>query len=149
MTAGARRGEPERVAAVVVGHVVVAGLDPGGDVGEQRSGARIGQRGSGYAAQLQPRCLVGQQLGLGRRVSLGQTACGRLGGDQPLGHDQLGEPAPQLPALAGPASRQRGRTRTAAQPCLGRVDLGDGNRGAGNGGREVGAHVTVTFTAGE
>ena len=30
MTAGARRGEPERVAAVVVGHVVVAGLDPGG-----------------------------------------------------------------------------------------------------------------------
>ena len=57
--------------------------------------------------------------------SRGQAAGGRLGGDHSFGHDQLGQPAPQLPALAGAAGRQRGAPRSAAQSRFARVDLID------------------------
>ncbi|CAG7159210.1 hypothetical protein PICSAR214_02844 [Mycobacterium avium subsp. paratuberculosis] len=83
------------------------------------------------------------------RAGRGQAAGGRLGGDDAAGHDQLGQPAPQLPALAGAGRRQRRRPAPAAQPGLGGVDLDGGNRDAGNGRNRVAAHVTVTRTAGE
>ncbi len=52
---------------------------------------------------------------------------------------------PSLVPLAGSAAAPG----PVAQPRLGRVDLVDGNRVAGNGRRPPDAHVTVTFTAGE
>lgn len=131
--AGTWRGEPQRVAGMVVGHGVVGDRDPRGDGGEQRPRQRIRQHRGGDAADLQPSRRVGQQVRLGGGARRGQTTCGGLGGYHPLGHDQLGEPAPQLASLAGAARRQRGRARSVAQPRFGRVDLVDRYRDTGDG----------------
>ena len=96
--------------------------------GEQRPRAGVGQRRGGDAADLQPSRDVGQQLGLGRSVLGAHTAGRGLGGDHPFGHDQLGQPATQLPALAGAGRRQRSGQRAAAQSRLARVDLVDRHR---------------------
>ena len=100
----------------------------GGDAGEQRPRAWVGQRRGGDAADLQPGRDVGQHLVLGRRVLRGHAACRGLGGDHPFGHDQLGQPATQLPALAGARYRQRSGQRAAAQPRFAGVDLVDRHR---------------------
>ncbi len=118
---------------MVVGHGVVGDRDPRGDGGEQRPRQRIRQHRGGDAADLQPSRRVGQQVRLGGGARRGQTTCGGLGGYHPLGHDQLGEPAPQLASLAGAARRQRGRARSVAQPRFGRVDLVDRYRDTGDG----------------
>ena len=52
---------------------------------------------------------------------------GSLGGDHPFGHEQLGQPAAQLPAFAGARPRQRVGGHRVAQLGLARVDLGDGD----------------------
>jgi hypothetical protein len=134
---------------VVVGHLVVADPDRGGHGGEQRPRPRVRQRRRGHAADLQPGRHVGQQRGLGGRIARGQPARGRLGGHHAFGHEELREPAPQLAALAGAAGGQRGTAGTVAQSRLGRVELIDRDRRAGDGGNQVDAHVTVTVTAGE
>ncbi len=63
--AGTWRGEPQRVAGMVVGHGVVGDRDPRGDGGEQRPRQRIRQHRGGDAADLQPSRRVGQQVRLG------------------------------------------------------------------------------------
>ena len=52
---------------------------------------------------------------------------------------------PSLVPLAGSAAARVPLRSRASR----RVDFVDGDRGAGNGGDQLGAHVTVTLTAGE
>jgi hypothetical protein len=83
----------------------VADLDVGGNVCVQRPSERILQRRRRHAADLEAGGDVGQQFVLGRCAVDGESARGGLGGHDPFGHQQLGEPSPQLASFAGSRTR--------------------------------------------
>ncbi len=87
------RSEPERIAAVVVPHLF--GTDPHrtGDPREHRAASGSGQGGGRDAADLEPGNVVGQQLPFGRRSVVGLVKRPGFGGNHPLGHENLGDPA--------------------------------------------------------
>ena len=139
-------GEPVRVAPVVVGDGGGVDVDAGGDVRVQRPRQWVRQCPGGDAADLQSRGQVRQHIGLGRGRRGGDAEGVGLVGDHPFGHQQLGQPAPQLPAFAGVRPRQSVGLRRGTQGGLAGVDLVDEHRGAVHGGGQT--HRTLTATAG-
>ena len=152
------RSEAKGVARVVVLDVGVADLDVGGDVRVQRPADRFLQRRRRHAADLEAGGDVGQQFVLARRAVGGHSARGGLGGHDPFGDQQLGEPPPQLPSFAGSCARQCGSQPRCAQPCFAQVDVTHQDGASAHRGGDVLAHrtfspvaslaPTVTFTAG-
>ena len=133
---------------MIVVHVGVADVDVGGDVGEQRSRQRMFQRRRRNAADLEAGGHVGQQVVLGGCAVRCHATRGGLGGHDAFGHDQLGEPAPQLSSLTGALPRQCGRQRRCAQPRLANVDVGHQYRNPADRCGHVLAHRTDTLTVG-
>ena len=117
-----------------------------GHAGEDRPRQRVGQHGCRDAADLQPGRQVGQEVPLARSVGAdGDAEDFGLADDHPFGHQQLGQPASQLPALTGAGPGQRGNPWRVSQNPLAVVDLGDRH---GRAVHRRDDHRTVTATAG-
>jgi len=98
--------EAPRIALEVVLRLSVGDVDSRRHVHEQRPAQRVGQHRRRDAPDLQPGRHVGQQLVLAGRTVGRQSAHLRLGRSHAFGHQQLRQPATQLPAFAGATSRQ-------------------------------------------
>ena len=144
-----RRGEPKRVAGVVVGDLVVGDVDRRRDVGEHRPGQRVGQRRRGDAADLEPGRLVRQQFLFGGRP---------VGGDAEPSRPRRRPPvrSPAAGSASGAAGVPRWCPRAAATRRASRRAARASRASTSATGTSIPAtvaatptHRTVTFTAGE